>query len=428
MVFADMGLSAAVMHQQNLSNRQFSSFYWLNLIMGFFLMVLTGSCSPLVADYYNQPELSGIISFTCILLFTDSIYTLQRTIQQKNLNFKFFVLVDILSATSLLMSNIILAINGFGIYSLVYSSLIGSIVKSIIYLYIGIFKEHNIEFHFNLNDVKQPLTIGVYMVGSQILDFFSSQMDSLIVSSSYSMEVFGVYTLCKSLASRLFQFINPIVSNVLTPILATIQSDKKQITDVYFKCIDIVAAVNFPIYSIIAYISFSIISILYGESYSQYAFLLACFSFYYAFISCNNPVGSLTIATGHTDYGMYWTIFRVFFCALYYYIISSFSLMTFAIGVFVLPMVTAYPFWRIVFSKITFVSFYKFFLVTIKPFLCCIPLAPIYFVDSKINNPTLSIIIFIPTIVLGYICVTYLFRRQMLTGLVSAIRIDFIGI
>ncbi len=428
MVFADMGLSSAVMHLQDLTRKQFSSFYWLNIAMGLGLMLMAGACSPLIADYYNQPELVGIISITCIMLFTESTFTLQRTIQQKNLNFKFMSVVEIISATILLVSNVMFAMNGFGVYSMVYSTLLGSIFKAVVYLYTGLFVERNICMHFGFSDVKHPLKIGSYLVGSGILDFFSSQMDALIISSSFTMELFGVYTLCKTLASRIFQFVNPVVTNVLTPVMAKIQNEKEKMTFYYFKSIDMLGAINFSVYSIFALLSFSILSILYGESYSQYAFLLFCLSYYFAFVSCNNPVGALTISTGRTDLGMYWTIFRICFYALYYYCISQLSLWGFAVGVAFIPIITSYPFWRIVFHKVTTISFPRYFMVPIKPFLCCLPLVPIYFLDHWISFPVLALILLTPLIIGGYLLLTFLFRKQLTMEVVSTIRHDILKI
>lgn len=426
MVFADLGLSSAVMHLQDLNRKQFSSFYWMNIFMGLGLTIVAGACSPLVAAYYHQPALVSIISITCLMLFTESIYTLQKTIQQKNLNFRFMSIVEILSATLLLISNALFAMNGFGIYSMVYSSLFGSVFKALAYIYIGLFREHNICLHFNFADVKRPLKIGSFMVGSGILDFFSIHMDDFIISKFFSMELFGVYTLCKTLASRIFQFVNPVVTNVLTPVMAKIQGDREKMTFYYFKSIDLLGAINFPVYSIFAFLSFSILSILYGESYSQYAFILFCMAYYYSFVSCGNPVGALTVSTGRTDLGMYWTIFRIVFYAIFYYCVSHFSLMIFALGVALLPVITSYPFWKIVFSKVTTISFSDYFMVPIKPFLCCVPLMPLYWLDHWIASPILSLIILSPVLVAGYALMMYLFRKPLLIEVFSTVRNDLI--
>lgn len=309
---------------------------------------------------------------------------------------------------------------------MVYSTLLASIFKAAVYLYMGLFKERNISLHFSINDVKRPLKIGGYMVGSGILDFFSAEMDALVISSCFTMELFGVYTLCKTLASRIFQFINPVVTTVLTPVMAKIQNDKEKMTFYYFKSIDMLGAINFSVYSVFALLSFSILYILYGESYSQYAFLLFCLAYYYSFISCNNPVGALTVSTGRTDLGMYWTIFRICFYIPYYYFISQFSLWFFAVGVLLLPTITSYPFWRIVFSKVSTITFPSYFMVPVKPFLCCLPLTPVYLLDHWIDSPVLSLILLTPLVLGGYGLLTYLIRRQLAMELVSTVRHDIL--
>ena len=185
-------------------------------------------------------------------------------------------------------------------------------------------------------------------------------------------------------------------------------------------------AINFPVYSVFALLSFSILFILYGESYSQYAFLLFCLSYYYAFVSCGNPVGALTVSTGRTDLGMYWTIFRICFYVIYYYCISQLPFWYFAIGVALIPIITSYPFWRIVFHQVTTISFPNYFMVPIKPFLCCIPLFPLYFLDSWIDSPIVSLLVLTPLLMAGYLLVTYLFRKQLTQEVLTTIRHDLL--
>lgn len=424
LVFADVGLSAATMHIKNITREQFSSFYWLNIAMGFSLMVVAGLISPFIADYYHEPELVAIVSITSIILFTDSIFTLQRTIQQKNFSFRFMSVVEICSSTLLLISNVLFAINGFGIFSLVWSSLLGSIFKSVCYLFVGVFKEHNICFHFSITDVKEPLKIGLFSVGGDVLDFLSSQLDSFIISSCFTMELFGIYTLCKTLASKLYQFINPVINNVLMPIMARIQDDKEKMTYHYFRCVDILGIINFPFYSIIAFLSFSILIVLYGESYSNYCYLLACLSFYYACASLNNPVGALTISTGRTDYGLYWTVLRIIILSVYYYFITMLSFKAFAFALLLIPILMAYPFWITVFSRLTTISFREYFLIPIKPLLCCLPLFPFYFIDRWLATPLLSLLIIPPFMIVIYGMFVYIFRKELFDE-IQSITLEF---
>lgn len=424
MIFVDMGLAAAAMHQIYLTKDKFSSFYWFNIAFGFLFTCCAALSSPLIANYYHRPELMEIISFTSLLIFINSTFTLQRTLQQKKMNFRFLSIVDILSASLLLCSNIFFAMNGYGVYSLVWSSLLGALFLSISYLGLDIFKERNITFHFRLSDVKEAMRIGSFQVGSSILDFGAREMDSLIISSSYSMELFGVYTLCKQISMRMYFVVNPIITNVATPIFAKIQEDKDRVSEIYVKIVRIIGFINFPIYSIMACCATSLMALLYGESYMQYSYVLFFLSLYYAFQSIGNPVGSLLVGLGRTDYGFYWTIFRACFAGIYFYFLSMLDLHYFVFFVFLLSIIMLYPSWVIVLRRVINIKFSVAFRISFIPFMVCSPLLFLYWVDQYIGMPLLSIPIIIVVFSLGYLLISYVFRKQFI---IYALRTIFKG-
>lgn len=424
-IFVDMGMSAAAMHEQNLTKESFSSFYWFNLLSGVLLTLGLGLSAPLVAKYYHNEELIGIVSLTSLLIFIYSISSLQRTMQQKKMNFRFMCKVDMIASTLIILANIIMAINGFGVYSLVWSSLIGASFTALAYLWIAITKEKNILFHFKFSEIKDALRIGIYQVGSSSLDFFSREMDSFIISSFMSLELFGVYTLFKNITSRIYQVINPIVTNVLTPVFALMQDCKEKVSLSYIKSVEYLGFVNFLIYAMIAISSYSFITILYGASYVEYSFVLVCLALFYAFQSCGNPVGALLVGLGRTDKGFYWTIYRILFTAAYLSIASQFSLNIFVSLIFLTPQFTSFPSWWIMFKKITTISFSQYYMLSMKPFLMCTPFIPLFFLDRIIDSPYIGLPVVCLLFIIGYIGVNYYFRKDLCLSMISIVNKNF---
>ena len=421
-IFVDMGMSAAALHEKELNKCQFSSFYWFNLVSGLIITVFVSTISPLIASYYDNSELIGIISITSLSIFISSISSLQRTLQQKKMNFRFMSIVDIVSSTIGFGVNLIMATQGFGVYSLVCSQLITGIFTAIAYLSIAIFKEKNICLYFRFAEIRDALKIGLYQSGSSVLDFLSREMDSLIISSNISMEFFGIYTLCKNLTMRIYMVINPIITNVVTPILAKMQDDKDKLSDVYKRIVELLGFVNFPIYSMIAICSYSIISILYGESYCNYAFVLSCLAIYYAFQSCGNPIGSMLIATGRTDRGFIWTVFRIVFTFVYLNIAAKFDLNIFMIFILFTPILTSYPSWYIILRVISTINYKESLLIIFKAFFVCIPFYPLYFLDRFLDSPILSICVISIIFVTGYYFINRWFRLEMLKYMMSTLK------
>ena len=413
-IFVDMGLTAAAMHESDLTIRKFSSYYWFNIFTGFCLALLVSLCSPYLARFYGNDELIGIISLTSIIIFINSLYSLQKTFQQKNMRFGYIGAIDIFAATIVLILNIILALNGFGVYSLVLSSLTGATVTAMVYLWIAFVKEKNVFFYFNFEEVKEALKIVLYQVGSSMLDFISTEMDSFVISSCMPLDIFGIYTLFKNLTRRIYDVINPIITNVFTPVLAKIQDDKEKVTKIYVRIVETLGFINFPIYSIIALASFSLISIMYGETYSSYSFVLMCMAFFYAFQSCGNPVGALLVALGRTDRGFYWTIYRIIFTTFYLYVASHFSLKVFSLLIFLIPQLVAFPCWWIIYREVTNLSFVESYLLPMKPFLVSIIFFPLYFLDRIINVPIVGFLVIASLFIVGYIYANLIFRKKLI--------------
>lgn len=421
-IFVDMGLAAAAMHETDLTKEKFSSLYWFNILVGFILSIAISSCSPLVARFYGKEELVGIISLMSLIIFVNSVFSLQKTLQQKKMNFGYISAIDIVGATIMIILNIILAVHGYGVYSLVWSALAGAIVTACAYLWIALFKDKCVLLHFDFSEVNKALKIGVFQVGSSTIDFVSSEMDSLIISSCMPLEIFGIYTLFKNLTKRIYDVINPIITNVFTPVLAKMQNNIELVSNTYIKVVETLGFVNFLLYSIVAFTSYSIISLLYGNSYSSYSLVLLCLAFFYAFQSCGNPVGSLLVALGKTDKGFYWTIVRIILYACYMYFASQFSLNVFILLYTLLPILSSFPSWWMLIRGTTTISFVDYFVLPIKPFMISIFFLPLYFLDIFIGNPFWGIIVVSILFICGYYCLNLIIRKRLCMEVIQMIK------
>ena len=122
-IFLDMGLSTAIMHKQQISKNEYSSLFWLNVFSGIILSVILMLCAPLVSTYYDEGILTPIIQLLSLNIFFSSIGRQSKTIRHKQMNFKFMSIVDNSVSILTIVLVVVLAINGYGVYSLVYSTM-----------------------------------------------------------------------------------------------------------------------------------------------------------------------------------------------------------------------------------------------------------------------------------------------------------------
>ncbi|MEQ9583500.1 MAG: MOP flippase family protein, partial [Arenibacter sp.] len=264
-LFMDMGLTSAILHKQNIKKEEYSSLYWLNVGFSFLLFVLILLISPFIANIYNEPELNKLMSIAGLAIIFSAVGRQYKTIFQKDLKFKKIAIIDITVIIIALISAIIFAVKGFGVYSLVFSALIQYALGNLTYFILGN-HDQPLMFHFNYKETEPFLKIGVYQVGGQVVNYFNRDLDVLIIGKFFGSELLGGYSLAKQLVYRPAQVLNPIFTRVASPILAKFQTNILVLKKNYFKLLNLIISVNIPIYlSVIAFAPW-IVSILYGPN------------------------------------------------------------------------------------------------------------------------------------------------------------------
>ena len=123
-VFSDMGFSAAIMSQKKIEKSNFLSLYWLQFGVFVLMMLAISLCSPIIANYYNSPVLLILVPIMMSELFFVSLGKLYDTVLQKNMEFRTIAIRNIVTASLSLIIAVILAMQGYGVYSLVISTVL----------------------------------------------------------------------------------------------------------------------------------------------------------------------------------------------------------------------------------------------------------------------------------------------------------------
>lgn len=364
-MFVSLGLNVAIIHKQNISKNEYSSLYFMNIFMSILIMMLVMISSSFIANFYTEPRLRDLVIIMSLTIIISAIGKQYQTIKQKELEFKFISIVSIVAAIISCISSIYLAINGYGVYSLVYSSLIGVFFSNIVYFSEGILKK-GFTFHFRLKEIKPFFKIGIYQVGGQIINYFNRDLDTLLIGKLLGSEVLGGYSLAKQLVLRPTSIINPIFTTVASPAFAKIQNDKKQFKLAYLKLLNIISSVNFIAYFLLCLLAYPVVIILYGTDFTNIVIIVQILCFYMYVRSLGNPIGSLVVATGKTHLEFYWNLLSLFFLPLFIYLGSLYSITAICIALCLYMAVSIYPAFRLMVKPILKIDFQLYMKTIVK--------------------------------------------------------------
>lgn len=392
-LFLDLGISSAILHRQKISRQEYSSLFWLNIITGVFLTAILWIVAPYIAHYYHDDSLIRILQLLSLNVLFSSVGRQHNTLQQKKMNFKLLANVELVTYICTFIIAVLLAYKGFGVYSLVYSTMFSVAFPNITYLIYGLKKDGNIHLHFKMKETYPFLKIGVFQLSSSFLDYFSREFDILIISTTFGKEVLGVYSLCKKVVQMVYSLVNPILTRVLTPMFSEIQTQKDRLKANYLRIVGILGTTNYPIYVLMSVVSAAILGNLYGAEFVEGKYVLSFMALSYGLMSIANPVGTLQVALGRTDIGFYWTIFRVITNTLFIYVGSLFSINILALSFLIYNLLVIIPFWYMQLRPMIKVSLTEYIGCTFLQFVlavcCAIP-----FIVFLYNNVSLWIAVF----------------------------------
>ncbi|MFW5793719.1 MAG: MOP flippase family protein [Bacteroidota bacterium] len=370
-IFADMGMTAAILHTRNANRKEYSSIYWLNVLVAFALYCLLLIFREHIAAFYNETDLLPIIPILGLNIIIMSAGRQHKTIMQKKFLFKGIAIIELCSYFLGLMAAVILAIKGFGIYSLIYSTLTASFLSNTLYLIYN-FKDEPISFRFRIRETKKFLKVGGYNTGSTLLDFFSKESDILIIGGMLGAESLGLYSLSKQIIMKLYAVLNPIIINVLNPIFSSLQNEAVKLKQYALKAIFFISSISIPIYLLVILSSKEILTILYGGNYESGYIVLSFLALSQLIHSINNPSGSLQIATGRTDVGFKWTLIRIVVTPITILFSSQYGINAVAASVALLHLLLLIPLWRIQIKTLANIKLSEYFRQFYKPLLICI--------------------------------------------------------
>ena len=362
--FTDLGFSSAIMYKQGLNRKEFSSLFWIQLFTFGILYILLSLCSPWVSQFYKEPSISILMPIALLDLVLQGIGRLYDTILQKEMLFKQMAFRNIISAFISLLIAFILALSGYGIYSLILSTLSQSAILNGWNFIMGQ-KHYRINAYINIKQSTPLMKIGIYQTGTQILDYIASKIDVAIIGKLLGAEDLGIYNLAKELLYKVIMLANTIINKISLPVFATLQNDRLKLKSYYIKIINLTTTINIPLLVLMATLSPCIISILYGTDFLAAATVMSILTIWGITVCISNPQGSLSIATGQTHLSFNYTIVRILITVPIVFITACFSTEIIAWGQGVLGFIMLWIGWKMQIKKIIPLTF-KEFLVSFR--------------------------------------------------------------
>ncbi|WP_251961521.1 MOP flippase family protein [Salinibacter ruber] len=297
-LFQDLGLGAALVQHQDVTEDHLSSIFWLNVGAGLLLTIAFIGAAPWIAAFYNEPMLVPIASVVAVNFAIGAWGSVHQTIFQKKIDFRSITLVNIGRVVVSGGIGVFLAFTGYGVWSLVVKSVVATVVGTVGFWIISPWTP---SFRFSIAAVKELVGFSLNLLGEKTLNYWVRKTDDLLIGKMVGSDALGLYTKAYGLMLMPLRQISSVISRVMFPSLSTIQDDADRVKKVYMRATRSIALVTFPMMLGLLATSKSAVIAVFGSQWAGMIPILRVFCILGLVQSIGTLIGNLFLSQGRSD-------------------------------------------------------------------------------------------------------------------------------
>lgn len=259
-----MGFGPAIVQKETISPIFVNSVFWLIICIS----ILFSSClillSGWISNFYNLEILKIILPITAAQFVFNSFIIVQQTLLARELDFKVIRLIGLVSMIGSSLITIYLALNNYGIWSLVFGSIASSLITFVFYLkYTKWFPS----FEFSWDALKSSAKFGFNITLHKTVSILKLSAPELIVGKILGTEALGLYSFAKGIILRIVKQADAMIIEVLFPLFSRLQNEKTILVKGYLKANHYTFLLTIPILLGYIYIAKDFVEVLYGQKW-----------------------------------------------------------------------------------------------------------------------------------------------------------------
>lgn len=269
-LLGNMGLGPAIIQNKDLEDSDINAIFSLSLLVSLILSTVNFLCSKLVGTYFNSYVLGVILQVLSIqILFTIS-NVVPYSMMLKSKCFRYIAAVNVASQFSLGILAIICALCGGGVYSLLIAPVGNSIISFFAYILLNrtLFKIHY-SIRFSKSSINKVLSFSLYQFFFNIVNYFSRNLDKLIVGRSLSMSDLGYYEKSYRLMGLPLSTISSVLNPTVQPVFSNYQGDLKRLYVYSERLLLTLSYIGFFLTPLLFFTSEEIVLILFGDKWHE---------------------------------------------------------------------------------------------------------------------------------------------------------------
>lgn len=243
-VFLTSGLNTALIQKQDADETDFSTIFYINLILGVILYLILFITSPLMAELYNMPILIPAVRVFAIRLPISAFQSIQTAYISRRMDFKKFFFSTLFGTIVSAVIGIWMAQNGYGVWALIAQYLSNTVIDTLV-LFVTV--RWHPKLIFSWDRAKPLISYGSKVAATDLIGTIFNNLGDFIVGAKYTPADLGFYTKGKQLPTMLKTNMTTALISVLFPGMSKVNDMAEKIKQISRRSVKMLSYIIFPI-------------------------------------------------------------------------------------------------------------------------------------------------------------------------------------
>ena len=298
-MYADAGFSAYLIHKKNIEDAEISAFFYLNLVIGIALTIITYFSAPFISALFENKELQTLLEHVSIIFTLFSLGLVHKSLIEKALNFKSIAIAEITASLVSTIVAITMGLLGFGVIALIVQLVLLFTLRTI--AYVILYRHWKPSKSVKWSSIKEGFDYSKNLIGFLTVNYFARNADQFLIGKYLSTEALGYYSIAYRVMLFPVQRISQVIVRVLFPSFSLIREDKRSFQELYLNTVHWISVITFPTMIFIYFFAEQLVSLFLGEKWSDVAGIIKILAPVGAIQSVVTTVGSVFMAVGNTQ-------------------------------------------------------------------------------------------------------------------------------
>lgn len=264
MVFADQGLSDAIIQRQELEAEHLDTVFWTNLGIGVLLTLISIAAAEQVSLFFKQPQLTPVIGWLSLSFLFNAFSSVQQALLRRQLAFRALAVRSLVAIALGGIVGVTMAYMGYGVWSLVGQQLVNRLVAVLALWWASDWRPG---LKVSVKHFKELFSFGINILASSLLIFFSVRSDDFLIGYFLGPVALGYYTIAYRLLVAMTQIFSATIRQVALPMFSRLQNEKEQLQRALYKTTQLVSFIAFPAFLGTVVLAPEIVQSLFGKQW-----------------------------------------------------------------------------------------------------------------------------------------------------------------